>query len=876
MARLLVVATIGFAGFVMLVIPASRAAEDPATAAAQTQPAIDPAIAELVSQLGDADPQIREKASKALWSRGHAAEPALRQAGASDNPEVARRAKAILRDFSYGLYPDAPPEVFTLLDQYRRGDFAGKRMAVLQLSARGIPGVRVLLRIRQEERDANLRELITQLLGPREHEVAVLMLAGGQESDAEQLLEKAAYDSPGGAQDYAALLALDGKLPAAFARTKDAPITSRNAVVITAMARAAGDLNIARAAAEKAPNPDLLDAILIEQGDWKALAQRLESNSSRMEPPERLGFLCAYYRLAGDSEKADKTARQLVTLADQNPQDYSFCAENLFLNDHPEEGVLVLLKHNDYLQASSFLGPRLRFKDALHLAADVDERQPAEALKVKAKAVGALHFIGEREKVVKLMDEIAAENKLRNDFSTWAELVENARELDLRDKADEYAAAALEKATPHDPVAWMLQKVQIGDGSVAAAQWWRFLRRQHADESAAQTLRRLRSIYDRTLSDDEIKDLDEAARRYAAGLAPAERQAWQETVADTLARRLRSPDAAAEWYKGLEREASTPAVLIRCGDFEASQQRWSLAADDYDKAFERDHTQAPALFLHGWALLRSGRENEGRAMMDLAHKLPLGSESGRQALLQSLIEHKLTDDARREMELILTVTPAHSWERNEALRQMAEDAAARGDYLAAADMWQRAFLQNLSNSVSFMEPWANVVVPALIHKTRALGLIKAGRINEALTEAKTALDEVPADADALIEIVNALDRAGHRNEADSLYQQYTSSYRKLIGEFPQSGPAHNQLAWTQVKCDRDLDDALKNARRAVELEPTSTASIDTLAEVYFTRGQVAEAIEQIKRCIQLEPTVERHRQQLKRFEAALRPATQPN
>lgn len=875
MARLSVVATIGFAGFVMLVRPAARAGDGPATAAAQTESAIDPAIAQLVTQLGDADPQVREKASKGLWARGRAAEPALHDASASDNPEVARRAKAILRDFAYGLYPDAPPEVFNLLDQYRRGDFAGKRMAVLQLSARGIPGVRVLLRIRQEERDANLRELITQLLGPREHEVAVLMLAGGQEADAEQLLEKGAYDSPGAAQDYVALLALDGKLPAAFARIKDAPITSRNAVLTTAMARAAGDLNAARAAAAKAPNPDLLDAILVEQGDWKALAQRLEGNTSRMEPPERLGFLCAYYRLAGDLENADKTARQLVALADQNPQDYSFCAENLFLNDHPEEGVLVLLKHNDYLQVSSFLAPRLRFKDALHLAADVDERQPAEALKVKAKAVGALHFIGERDKAAKLMDEVAAENKLRNDFSTWAELVENARELDLRDKTDEYAATALEKATAHDPVAWMLQKVQIGDGSAVAAQWWRFLRHEHADDSAARTLRRLRSIYNRTLNDEETKDLDEAARRYAAGLGATERLAWQEAVADTLARQLNRPDLAAGWFKELELETSNPAALIRCGDFHASQRRWSLAADDYQKAFDRDHGQASALFLHGWAVAQSGQEKEGGAMMELAHKLPLGSESGRQALLQTLTEHKLTADARREMELILTATPPRTWERNEALRQMAEDAAARGDYLAAADLWQRAFLQNLSNSVSFMEPWANVVVPALIHKTRALGLIKTGNMKGALSEARTALDEVPADADALIEIVNALEKAGHRNEADSLYQQYVSTYRKLIDEYPQSGPAHNQLAWTQVKCGRELDDALKNARRAVELEPASTASIDTLAEVYFTRGQVPQAIEQIRRCIELEPVVERHRQQLKRFEAALHSTTQP-
>ena len=70
-------------------------------------------------------------------------------------------------------------------------------------------------------------------------------------------------------------------------------------------------------------------------------------------------------------------------------------------------------------------------------------------------------------------------------------------------------------------------------------------------------------------------------------------------------------------------------------------------------------------------------------------------------------------------------------------------------------------------------------------------------------------------------------------------------------------------------CHRDLDDSLTNAKKAVELEPTSTASIDTLAEVYFAKHDVKSAVEQMQKCVELEPTVARHRQQLTRFEKAL-------
>src|SRR4051795_13408500 len=83
-----------------------------------SQPVDDGKIAGLIEELNDPDPAIREQATKSLWSRGKSIAPALRIAAASGPPEVARRARSILRDFMYGLYPDTPKEIFNLLDQY--------------------------------------------------------------------------------------------------------------------------------------------------------------------------------------------------------------------------------------------------------------------------------------------------------------------------------------------------------------------------------------------------------------------------------------------------------------------------------------------------------------------------------------------------------------------------------------------------------------------------------------------------------------------------------------------------------------------------------------------------------------------------------------
>jgi sRNA-binding protein len=70
-------------------------AEDVKPAAPATQP-VDPAVAALVKQLGDADPSVRETATKKLKEIGRPALPALREAARSDDPEVKARATKLV------------------------------------------------------------------------------------------------------------------------------------------------------------------------------------------------------------------------------------------------------------------------------------------------------------------------------------------------------------------------------------------------------------------------------------------------------------------------------------------------------------------------------------------------------------------------------------------------------------------------------------------------------------------------------------------------------------------------------------------------------------------------------------------------------------
>jgi tetratricopeptide (TPR) repeat protein len=251
--------------------------------------------------------------------------------------------------------------------------------------------------------------------------------------------------------------------------------------------------------------------------------------------------------------------------------------------------------------------------------------------------------------------------------------------------------------------------------------------------------------------------------------------------------------------------------------------------------------------------------------MARAHLLPLSDQNARFDLYEALLAKKLTAEAGREHAAILRTAEFLSWRRSEALRRAGDEAHAAGDAARAADLWERAFLDNNSEQTKFVEPWANVSMPALVRRTRAVGLLRAGDVAAGVREAEASLAMSPGDVDCLIDAVTVLEETGHRDEADALYRRAIEPYRKLCDAHPNSGPLHNLYAWAAAKCRRELDAALRHAKRAVELQPANTASLDTLAEAHFHRGEFDDAIRVMQRCAELEPEEPRHKEQLERF-----------
>ena len=844
-----------------------------------------------IGKLGSADPAEREAASRYLWSLGEPARKALEDATAGDDIEAARRAVEILRFIRYGIRPDTPKVVSEFLEMYRQAvaqpDRQSAAPAITGLANAGPAGLRVLTRLWREEKDDARRRSLAQALAEPSRPAASALLAQGDAAGALELLDAAA-DSPtpwgvAAVRDLAALLllrdggaALDARIgtlkPLVADSSAEKNARQRNARLLAYLLRARSDLPAARWAAEEAGEDALLELLLVESAQWKELAGRAGKRPKLDESVEDLGYAAAFCRLAGDADGLETFTGKLVALVERHPDEAMAAAESLFLNDRPDAGMGLLFKYKSYAEAAEILSPRMRYDELLALADRLREQKEPDAPLVEARAAAVRHALGDTKAANATLDRLFAEAAARKagteELARYVALAEAANAMGRTDVAEECVSRGVTIAGRNDELSDLFEAAGYGSGD-RAERWWKVLREKYK-EPPRVTLGRMRSINRGELTPPQMEALARAAADLVRRTELSVRDAALADVGDALAA-AGHREAAANYFRWLaQRPPPTPVALTRLGDFDADAGNWDVAAAQYGKAWELDRTDPLPLLLRGNALKHIGREKEGADLVELAHVLPLADEAARHALMLELERRQMRDDARRERDLILRTAAFQSWHQSDALRRAGDEAYEKEDYLAAARLWDRAFLDNQSRSTRFARLWANFAMPALIHRSRALGLMRQGDFAAAGREAELALHYSPSDADAVIAFVNELDRLGKKAEADELYRRYTAPYRALCEAHPNSGQSHNQLAWAQAKCRRDLDDALAHARRAVELEPTSTACLDTLAETHFQRGEIHQAIEAMNRCVALEPKDKRHQEQLERFNRALK------
>ncbi len=278
-----------------------------------------------------------------------------------------------------------------------------------------------------------------------------------------------------------------------------------------------------------------------------------------------------------------------------------------------------------------------------------------------------------------------------------------------------------------------------------------------------------------------------------------------------------------------------------------------------------EFSSALATYLHGRALIAAGDKEAGKKLIEIAHWLPLGNEIIRAKLVEDLNKRDWPEMAQKEAETLLATGWYSHYSFGNVLSFLARQSAKQKNFFQAADYYEKCVVGCLRTGATFVEPSAYLLVPESVRMYRVRGLIGKGKIEEALRETNANLEVMPGNIELAIKLVPELEKIGKKKEADEVYNKVRDAWEKLSKDYPDSAFARNSVAWVMANCRRDLDSALKYAQKATETEPANAGYLDTLAEVWFRKGDRDKAIAQMKKCVELDPKNNYFRKQLVRF-----------
>jgi tetratricopeptide (TPR) repeat protein len=256
--------------------------------------------------------------------------------------------------------------------------------------------------------------------------------------------------------------------------------------------------------------------------------------------------------------------------------------------------------------------------------------------------------------------------------------------------------------------------------------------------------------------------------------------------------------------------------------------------------------------------------------MAQAPQLALADERRMALLADAMAAHGHGDDAIGVRRMALRLGKPRGWTYYDECRTLCDALMRRGggpqDINDAADLCQLHALEALDLNGTSPE---DVHAARSVHQLRARVLYGSGKFAEAMGEFRAFLTSAPMDIEAALEDVPALRKLGGAAGEAAARELFDLSFKRLDAactKYPDSAYLHNEIAWLAVRCGYESQAALTHAKRAVELMPRDTASIDTLAEVLFRRGDKAGAVALMKRCEELEPAEAQHRQRREAFE----------
>ena len=240
--------------------------------------------------------------------------------------------------------------------------------------------------------------------------------------------------------------------------------------------------------------------------------------------------------------------------------------------------------------------------------------------------------------------------------------------------------------------------------------------------------------------------------------------------------------------------------------------------------------------------------------------------------LAALSENNITQFAQLEdsdyldMAVRLADPQQYSFSRMLAIKYNAANEAGRYREAAQSLNFNRHLV--LKPTMSFTDPGFYIRNAAQYLWLQSVAELQEGNDEKALHLLRESHTIMPNNSLLGEDVYPKFDQKGYHREVTALYEISRDKLLERLEYLPDSCQLRNELAWMCSLVNRDIDLAMKLSKESVEMRPHSAAYIDTLANVYFAKGDRGKAIALSERAVGLMPFDEELLGQLEKFKNA--------
>ena len=802
----------------------------------------------LVAQLGHDSFALRVAAMDELWKRGKSSLPALSKALEGSDPEITSRARELSLYISSGVLPDSPDEVKQLVITYSRSPINERLTILRKLMALG--QWKQVLHLARSEENPDDRLKMASLVQAAASKSARQAIVDGDFKMASEILELTGDDAQNMAMRawfYVHQGQMNQQLP------KAATMPGRKGVQWRmALHRANGDVKSAIKEAELAGFKELAAGMRVFTGDALP-ALELRDTGKQVSAILSMGNQIQRARLLGQTEKADAIARELARM-DNNEDTAHQSAICLAANGYRKEAVSLITKHNvesafDYFDNTEspqtcleLLGIPKTAKPPYtewvkeFIEKTIDTNSEYSQLVMLA---GFLDRHGQPEHAMAVMKPAMA--SLEEDGSdTWFDLLTEIREYDLGWMAIKFAE---ERGNEDFQMDLSVKKILGSSDSVNEV--WNALKKRHPD------------------------NINEALREIAllAGII-ADTHGETDKLHQELLNEIIGPNAKEGLAKAARSEALFNFAFKRNNVAEASRmvdilvvqnKRWERSKIFLDTALHRWEKIEPIYAQNAekkpedyhnlikWCicLRHLNRDEEAAKVYDRALMLTMGNADALGKLAGELFESGFKEEATELWEHSALMSAAGAVEYDQAILRL----AIYGEHLYNSKQWKKAAaigevyanirMRGRSNGYLNLE----LRVRFYADFCHAMALLEGGKRELAIKKLDLCRQLIPGDG-SLADHFFPILREANLGEHYELW--FEDSYRQVNDAckiYPKSHNSQNTAAWLASRAVRRLDDAHRHAEAALKSRPLQGAYLDTMAEVWFARGNRGKAVE---------------------------------